>query len=635
MPRRTQLFQKIPWTGGVNSSVDPGVLPSGDLVQADNVEFTTSGTRKKRQGFSYFDTSIPAVIKRSSSGTTRTLVFASSISKTSPTDQIIVVGEQLKVASAGDTHYNSAVAIVASIATTTITNDTITYTFSGATSLSESLIADTAAVVTKSHAYIGVLDFWYFNSSNNAKTQEHVAFSELGRLFKFDSNGRRIEIVASGAGATALASTPIARVCMRAFGNKIAFAMTGVGNTPKYYDPMVANEWKDMPGAPDASILMEYQGRLFADNKLNLDNLEFCAPFDMTQWQGIGDSGAIPISQGDGDPVGLSAIYPPYKKILFLAKGTKLFSMSGQSPETYFIDAMTNGVGAASHQAAVAFDMDDVFYFSKRGVHSLVATANYGDFSGKYSSRRIQPTYNSWSPATLKMCQGTYLPSLNCVAWTVAEQGNTKPNAIWLYNPTIGEEENQETQAHQGERGVWFRWPNIDAQSLTTVLQSDVTRPMCGTSTGRVMIGDNGTYTDFANSAIPFRVKSGAIYVDNNPQTVKAFKKVTLLFKPRGRYNFTAYFTVDNMPSQALVFGQNVQGDKLGTAFRLGSSTLGSNPVLAPFTKDVVGHGRGCTLEIFQTGVEAQVEIYGFMIEYELADLSEDVNLGGSTNVAT
>ncbi len=57
----------------------------------------------------------------------------------------------------------------------------------------------------------------------------------------------------------------------------------------------------------------------------------------------------------------------------------------------------------------------------------------------------------------------------------------------------------------------------------------------------------------------------------------------------------------------------------------MASSILGNSSIMAPYAKDVVGHGRGCTIEVTQTGTDAQIEIYGFLIEYELADIADEV----------
>lgn len=610
MPRRTQIMQKVPWTGGINTSVDPGVLNSNDLVQADNVEFTVNGTRLKRQGRDYFDTAIPASASRSSSGTTRTVVFASSVGIVGPpVDDIIAVGESITISGAGSASYNGTFT-VASVSTTTIT-------FTGVGSLTEGSTADTGMTVTRNYDIIGLHDLWYYDTGNSVKAQEVVALTSQGLLFKYDANGKRTIIPMSGTGATAFASNP-SRADLRTYNNKLIFCTDGAGNVPKYYDPNGTLEWKDVVGAPDGEFCMEHLGRLFMNDKADPDKLHFCETYDDTLWQGNGDSGALFLGAGDGDHVGISCIKPPFKGRLFVSKGQKEYQIVGETPEEFFVQEMTNGVGAVSHRSAVSVDYEDVYHISRRGIHSISTTDQFGDFAGSYLSREIQPTFNEWTPGKLNLSQGVYLSNKNSVAWIVAEKGQTKPNAVWLFNPTI--------QSNEGAPGVWYRWPGVNAQSIATYNSSGTQKVMFGNNAGRLLLSDNGDYTDLTNTAITWRVKTGIVYPDNNPQTLKAFKKFGLLYKPKGAFNFTAYFSVDNGDPQVLVFEQDAGGDLLGSEFVLGSSILGANAQLAPFMKDVSGHGRGCTIEIFQTGTEAQIELYGYIIEYEPMDVADAID---------
>jgi hypothetical protein len=619
MPRRTQVFQLAPWTGGVNSSVDPGVLPANDLVQADNVLFSTHGTRLKREGFSYFDSSLPACTKRSSSGTTRTLVFASSIHSAAPVDHKLVVGERIEVTLAGDTRYNCSRGTIASITTTTITNDTITYTFSGATSVTESIIADTTATVARDYSIIANRDVWYYNASNVAKEQIHVAVTSDGLLFKYDDAGRRTQIT-KDASATAFAVTPLTSAQIDTFNNIVILTFAGVGNTPKKFDPLdVSCLWYDLANAPDASIMRQHLGRIWMNDKTDPDRLNFSETFEPEIWLGNGDSGALYVAATDGDTLGISTIMPPYKGVLIVSKGDSVYQIVGEAPEEFQILPMTGGFGSISHQAAVAVDMDDVYFLSRRGFHSVVATNAKGDFDAAFLSKKIQPTFNSWHKPAHATMQGVYLSEINSVAWCVSEQDAMAGTSLWLFNPTI-----QDPQ--DGTQGVWYRWPSLNPQSICVRLDNDQKRLVIGNDAGRLLMSSNGTYSDVGSTGIPFRIKSGTIYPDGNPQTVKAFKKLTLLFKPRSRFNFTAYFKVDGNPAQAVTFSQHVTGDLLGSTFILGSSSLGTDAILAPVTKDVYGHGRGFSVEIFQTSADAQVEIYGLMVEYEGADLADEVN---------
>jgi hypothetical protein len=317
------------------------------------------------------------------------------------------------------------------------------------------------------------------------------------------------------------------------------------------------------------------------------------------------------VAVGDGDSAGISAIFPPFKDVLPVAKGTAIWQISNDLPETFAIQPISRGIGALSHKAVAAIDMDDVYYMSRRGFHSLLATANQGDFESTFLSKKVQPDFIDWNQGRAKYVQAAFVSSLNSVVYTISEDGDTAHTSLWLYNIEFQE---------------WYRWPSINAQAIGTQLDSNSkVRLMVGLNNGRIALAQNGVYNDYSTNSVSYRIKSGTIYPDNNAQTIKAFKKVSLLFKPRGNYSFTVYFKVDNYPSQAFTFEQDAGGSTLGGTFTLGSSALGRSSVFAPFTKSVVGYGRGCSIEVFQTGSESQVEIYGYIIEYEPADIADEV----------
>lgn len=606
MSRRTTIYRQLPWTGGVNSSVESGIIPPNDLVQADNVVFATSGSRLKREGFDYFDVvEFPATVSRSSSGTTRTIVFASAVD----TNDLIHVGERLTISGMGNANYNNANCIVASVSTTTIT-----YTFAGASSLTEGSTADTAGSVARNYGYIANHDYWYYDSGNGIKQQLTMVVSSDGHVYALDIDGDRT-FLPMDAGATALATTPITSADLRTFNNKCIITYSGTGNIPHYYDAMSTAELFDLPGAPDGEFMQEHLGRLWMNDKADKDYLHFSETFDETKWLGVGDSGAIYVGPVDGDPSGITGIAPPFKGSLVVGKGEKVIQILGDAPENFQIVPMTSGLGFINHKTVVARDFDDLYFMSRRGFHSLLATDATGDFEANFLSSKIQTTFNSWNKQKLASSQAVYIEPLNSVFFAVAEDGQTELSSLWAFNPSVG------------QPGEWYRWPDLSPRSVGKRLANGVPRILIGTSDGRLKIGQNTRYDD-DGASYTYRIKTGTIYPDGDPQTIKGFKRVSLLFKQRGRFSFQMLFKVDNQPAQAFTYTQSITGDELGTEFVLGASILGSDSVLAPNTKQVLGYGRGCTIELVQTGAESQVEIYGFMVEFEGADIADEIKDG-------
>jgi hypothetical protein len=616
LARRTQVFQQLPWRGGLNSAVDSGVLPPDDLQQADNVVFTSSGARTKRQGFTYWDSAsdIPAVTHRSSSGTTRTLVFASTLSD-SDVDKL-VAGEGITVSTTATSgnefdYYRVTAGTVTALSTTNTSNDTITYTATG--SLTEGSTATTTATVTRAYPIVRIHDYWRFTGS--ALAQLVIGITSQPKIFKYDSAGRRKE-VAKDSGATARSGTAT-QVDSIVFNETLIVGQSRLDNKPIKYKPETDADWVDLGGTPpDFSIMAVHLNRVWTNDKANRDRLHYSATGDHEQWNGQEDSGALDIRPGDGDPVGITAIFT-FKGRLFVAKKTKLYQIVGSSPEDFQVVDASAGLGVESHLATAAIDQDDVLYVSSKGAHSVATTASYSDFATTYLSAKIQPTFNELVLSRLPFTQAAYVPPINSVAFAVSESDANVADTLYLYNVQSKE---------------WYRWPDISAQSLGVISLSSTPTLFIGTADGKLIRTQNGAYTDFSTTGIRYRIKSGTIYPDNSPVTVKAFKRVTLFYRPTGSYSITVRVKIDNYSEQALVFNQNVAGDLLGSTFILGTSILGSSGQFAPFTLPIDGYGRGFTIEVEQTGTAEQIAIYGFAVEYEMADVSQETTLTSDSN---
>lgn len=836
MPRKTQVFQMLPWVGGVNTSVDPGVLNPQELVQADNVVFTNTGARIKREALSYFDHEVPSPDLRSSSGTTRTLKWTTtSLVNISIPDERLVTGERVTVT--GNTNYNASnvpitavevpqvttVQCVADVAdslagkyflisagdsgtdyyvwykvsgsgtdpavagrtglevdistndtaddvatatklvldaeddfdasvvtnTVTITNElgglttdgddgtsgfTVTITTKGGhtvsytvgASLSEAETTAAGISVARASSIIAIRDYWRWNGQEN--TQLLLAATDSFQLFRYDSSGRRTQVlgqeqvtevtVLSGgaittgqhfflwsasnetkyyvwynvdggggdpapSGATAIpvaissgdsadqvatataaaidavsdfeadaamaivtitnvspgvtnqaedvdtgfdfvtvsygATAPtdsVSTVKIIVFQEDAILFFSGLGNYPITYNPDDNPKYQLLsPTAPDASFGFEHLGRLWTNNKSNTDRLEYSETFDPTLWGGIGDSGALDVGVGDGDPEGITNGYK-YKGFLVAGKKANRYRIVGDAPENFLEQAISNGLGNEG-ALSIAVDESDVVFMSRRGIHSQAATDTYGDTGSAFLSKKIKPTFDDFEPARLKFSQGEFIPELNSIAFSISEDGHSSNNAVWLYNI--------EVTLPSGEKGAWYRWPNVSCQALSRRLENGRYRLVFGTNAGRIVQAQTpNEFADFGTDGIAYMVKTGTIYVDENPQTMKGFKRISMFYRPSGSFSFAVGAKIDNFSSQGFSFTQTSGADLLGETFILGESLLGSVNTLAPYTFIMDGYGRGVSLTITQPTADEQIELWGMAIEYENADLQQE-----------
>ncbi len=452
----------------------------------------------------------------------------------------------------------------------------------------------------------------YIRQVGNSKVGVKVTMDANGNLYSYASGGTRTQLTISG---TPWNST-ITQVSFLTFNNQLLIAVDGLNNVVKYWDGV--NPVQDLPNAPLASILQQHQERVWANDKTNLDRLHYSQTQAQTVWQGAGDSGVLDLTPGDGDLTGLSAIFVPFQGNLFVTKRTKLYEVGGSDPTSYSITQVSDGIGCLSQRAFATVGQQDIVFASEKGFHQLTTTLNYGNFVSSYISADIQDKFqNQFLYERFPYIKAIYIPQIASVGFAVTDQsyGNQPYNNIlWLYN--LNQSQNS-----------WHAWP-LGCECVFMSRDSDEVRPYFGTADGRLGKGFNGTLYDIdetgANIAIPRTITTGRIFVDNNTQTIKAFKRFGLLYRPASNSSITVTITIDNYPSQILEFDNSQTLDLLGINFILDESILGGGAALAPITQPIDGYGRGIQIQITSSDVGVQHILMGFVIYYELAETSQE-----------
>jgi hypothetical protein len=595
--KKTKIFSLMPWIGGINTSLDPATIPSNQLTRANNVVFGTRGSRTKRDGINYdWD---------SASNSTESVIglhefwYGTSAGKT---QKLVGVTDGKKIysyATTGTPGTRSADLFAGTAWSSAVTNC--------------SMVSGNNLCVIAVDGSGNVMKKW--TGSGNVADLGHNTASGT-----FTSGNPTITSVSSFTGAVVGASITGTAIPANTTITAISTTTITMSNNANNNGVFGINY---IVTPPQASLVGQHQGRMWCNDKTNVDRIHYSPISNPEVWQGLGDSGAIDIGVGDGDPEGITAFWS-FKGILFVAKRTKLYKISGFSPEEYQVELVSSGVGCISHNSVAYIDQDDVFFVSEKGVHSLVATDTYGDFQGSYVSADIQQTFNEdFQRNRLKYCWAAYINNLNSVAFAFSDNqvSQDENNAIWLYNIPLKS---------------WYTWPNVSCESLITVSDEDQRRIYVGTSTTRVAKTENGTNYDVNtsgnNTALTFTAKTGVIFVDGDPYTVKAFKKLSLVYRPNGASTVTALVKIDNYPLQSIAFTESGSSDLLGSSFVLGSSVLSSEPVLAPYTQSIDGYGRGIQITFEQSGTDEAIEIQGFAIEYEVMGVQQEVVLNQSAS---
>jgi hypothetical protein len=451
---------------------------------------------------------------------------------------------------------------------------------------------------------LDIRDYWRTDASNN-KQQLLLSYTSGKKLYKYDSGGVRTEI--TGTGGPSGTVTTVTSACM----NELAiFFFNGSTNTPIKYNPDSASTYAALGGSPPAATFgTEWLGRLFCNDQTDPDLLHYCTTGNPEEWGGVGDSGAIPIGTGDGDEGGIIGAIP-FKGMLFVFKKSKIYRISGYAPEEWIVEPVSYSIGLVGPKALCAIGDQDIVFVSRRGIHSLSATQNYGDVESKYLSSAIQPTFNTdWSRSRLSYVSACHVESLNSVAFAMTATGDSANNDLYLYNYNVGR---------------WYRWPDLSCQSLSTRDTGTFRKLVLGTSAGRVIQMQNGTYTDFGTTGITYRLKTPTLYPGNDITRLKGFYRLYLYYKPLNTFTITVTVQIDKQDTQSFTFSNNGSGDALGTTFVLGTSLLGISGIIEPFNAPIEGRGRGITVEITQSGTNEQVTIYALQIEYEDAEFNDN-----------
>jgi hypothetical protein len=371
--------------------------------------------------------------------------------------------------------------------------------------------------------------------------------------------------------------------------------------------------------APNGHIVGEHQGRLLLTEKGRPDRLHYSETGNHEIWWGYGDSGVIDLTVGDNDQEGISGIFPTFNGDLFVAKKTKLYRIRGLIPY-HSIEVVSNSLGCVSHESIAAIDKRDIIWASEKGIHSLATTEKYGDYEDAFISKDIQRSFNDdWTQSRKRYLKGRYDSSRNLYYLGVTEEDlGTKNNCVWVYNVDLGK---------------WIsRWPNIACETIFIAKDSDGERPYFGSDTGRVYKAFSGDKYDKSEtgsaSAISFFLRTGKIFVTENPYQTIGFKKGVLYYTPRGTQTLTMGCKIDKFAEQNLSFDQSGGGTALGASFTLGTSVLGSEGLHAPYERDFLGYGRGVEITLSESSQLGDFAVIGLGIEYQPMGVVHAVNTG-------
>lgn len=346
-------------------------------------------------------------------------------------------------------------------------------------------------------------------------------------------------------------------------------------------------------------------------------SIDVSYPDNPLVWTGAGTE-TITINDGDGDPVGVTALFPSFYGDLYVGKWESIYRIRyDYTLEIFTVQLILRGVGCVSHNSVVAVQ-NDVLFVSDRGVHSLMTTQKYGDMESQFLSAPIQDIFkNEIDFNRANEIQGVYIPDMNTYALTVPIRGYTGNRDILMLNILNGQ---------------WTRHREINANRICVYRDIQKKRKlMCGHSDCIISYFDEDQKLDFDEDSIVCEFTTGVIYPGGVKKTV-AFKSLTCIYKPQGDSTFTVEYTIDGLEAGTLVFSQSgsERSTDLGQNWIMAQTNLGTagGSNIKRETKSLSGNGSGIQLRFKREPSgdtsEEGFELLGFLIDVVDANTTDD-----------
>ncbi len=308
----------------------------------------------------------------------------------------------------------------------------------------------------------------------------------------------------------------------------------------------------------------------------------------------------------DGDPNGITAIFPPFQGRLFFATRRSVYELSGTDLDTFNINPVTKGVGCVC-QGSVAATANDIIFASDRGVHSLRKMITSDQTEVNFLTRPLQKLWTEMLATNLlTQIQAVWEETNNLYVITVPSSGQTTNDIVLVYNINF-----------EFWPGTWL---DVDARSLSTVLLTEKQYVLEGREDGRIAFLDGTLTTDFGTGfSSVFKTKK--FFPGGDIVHQKMFKSITILCSSTQPSDISVSWEIDGVDvtkSAGKTVTIGAASSLLGSTFILGQSTLGIGKFI-PQRISIEDVGFNIQFQIQVSG-SSDIEFYGYVLEVETGD---------------
>lgn len=377
----------------------------------------------------------------------------------------------------------------------------------------------------------------------------------------------------------------------------------------------------ELRGAPSATLCAKHASRLWLVDQDDPSTLHFSAPFAPNEWRVSSGAGFLRIQPGDGNVI--SALIPSFAGEMIIGKdgptGGALYRLSGTSALDFQLTPLSTTIGPINHRAATIVGDRDVFFCSRRGIHSLRRVEQFGDLESSAIDYDVSDIWRGLPDRAKER------------AVAVDDYVN---DTWWLFYDTDSDDSN--------DRGLLFNYRHISSRGRPKISEVDygsnaaamvrdakagrnvlmTSRSAIFPDVGVLAITENNedAFDEISTTAwrdISWEAELMPIDADNW-KDVKAWRELWLRFDVWGWIDLTVEWWADNQaPSTATI---SLNPDELPTEYRgehrLDKIRLG--PDLHRSNQIVHLRRGGVALHLKLNGTKGRIALRAFQLLYEI-----------------
>lgn len=489
---------------------------------------------------------------------------------------------------------------------------------------------NTATITVSSVAadIIWATDYWA--NVSNTKRAYHVAITSGGKALRSAYSGT---YSAFNSASTAVLSIVQGQITSEVFNEDliIGYAKSAV---PKVWDNQntavnLVNATATTGTYPSGWILRAHKNRLFVTGSNTNPDRVYYSGFtagvpDHRAWNTASSAGFVDIFPGDGDPEGITSIFPEINRGgLYIAKRTKIYYLdtSDIDDANWSVSLVSDGIGCVSHNSAVAVDQTDIIFASDRGIHSLgQVITQAGIIESAFLSNDIHIDYQDNLDTSKRFrYSAAWYPKINSYLLSVAD---TAGNFVCIY-------------AYNVEYKQWYIWKPASGTENTfeflfnrfngSTKQMEI---LACSKKGHFLKFDDTIYYDQTGTAtittvpVVLRIKSAVLYPGASRVTESHFTDLGFYCSSKNSSSFSVFWTIDGFNTQNKSVAQAIAGSNvLGTTILGSSFVLGETRGVKPYNVGINGVGNGIELEIQHSAPE-DFQLYGMIIKFINSNVS-------------